>query len=98
MKIGHVRERSPNRWELRWRDAAHKLHTRTVTAKSERDAHGQLAALAAAPASNAPHKRTLAEGLRSWHDALDAAPVTRQHYRSLIDQWLIPELGNVRLR
>ena len=98
MKIGHVRERSPNRWELRWRDAAHKLHTRTVTAKSERDAHAQLAALAAVPTSNAPHKLTVAEWLGSWHEALDAAPVTRQNYRSVIDRWLIPELGNVRLR
>ena len=65
MKIGHVRERGKNRWELRWRDAARKLHTTTVSARSERDAHAQLMALAAAPASNAPHKMSVADWLRS---------------------------------
>jgi integrase len=98
MKIGHVRERSPGRWELRWRDAARKLHTKTVSARSERDAHSQLAALAAVPASNAPHKLTLGDWLLSWHRALDAAAVTRQNYLSVINNWLVPELGGVRLR
>lgn len=98
MKIGHCRERSPGRWELRWRDAARKLHTTTVTAKSERDAYAQLAQLAASPAANAPHKLTTAEWLRSWHAALDAAAVTRQNYKSVIDNWLVPELGDVRLK
>ncbi len=49
MKIGHVRERGKNRWELRWRDAAKRLQTTTVSAKSERDAYGQLSQLAGAP-------------------------------------------------
>jgi integrase len=98
MKIGHCRQRSPGRWELRWRDGARKLHTTTVNAKSERDAFAQLAQLAAVPAANAPHKLTMAEWLRSWHAALDAAAVTKQNYKSVIGNWLIPELGEVRLK
>jgi integrase len=98
MKLGHVRERSPGRWELRWRDAAHRLHTKTVAARSQRDAHMQLAALAAGPQANAPAKMTVGEWLRSWHAALDVAPVTRQNYGSILNNWLIPELGGVRLR
>jgi integrase len=98
MRIGHCRERSPGRWELRWRDAARKLHTATTTAKSERDAYAQLAAIAAAPTINAPHKLTVADWLESWHAALNVAAVTRQNYGSTIRNWLIPELGNVRLR
>ncbi|HEX3860463.1 MAG TPA: tyrosine-type recombinase/integrase [Stellaceae bacterium] len=98
MKIGHVRERSKNRWELRWRDVARKLQTITVSARSERDACAQLAALAGSAASNAPHRLTVGEWLKSWCDALDAAPVTRQNYKSVIDNWLIPELGDVRLK
>jgi len=98
MKLGHVRERSPGRWELRWRDAGHKLHTTTVSARSERDAHSQLVARAAAPASHAPHKMTVADWLRSWHAALDVAAVTRLNYRRVIENWLIPELGAIRLK
>src|ERR1051325_8923035 len=98
MKIGHCRQRSPGRWELRWRDAAHKLRTTTVSAKRERDAYAQLAQFAGRSSANAPHKLTTAEWLRSWHAALDAAAVTKQNYKSVIDNWLIPELGNVRLR
>jgi len=98
MKIGHVRERALGRWELRWRDAGHKLRTTTVSARSERDAHAQLVALAGAPASNAPHKMTVEDWLRSWHAALDVAAVTRLNYKSVIENWLIPELGAVRLR
>jgi integrase len=98
MKIGHVRERSKNRWELRWRDAARKLHTTTISARSERDAYAQLNALAGAPAVNAPHRLSVADWLRSWHSALDVAAVTRQNYGSVIHNWLIPELGDVRLR
>jgi hypothetical protein len=82
MKIGHCRQRSPGRWELRWRDAARKLHTTTVNAKSERDAYAQLAQLAVVPAANAPHKLTTAEWLRSWHAALDVAAVTKQNYKA----------------
>src|SRR6185312_6335823 len=41
---------------------------------------------------------TLGDWLSSWHDALDAAAVSRQNYFSVINGWLIPELGKVRLR
>jgi integrase len=40
----------------------------------------------------------VADWLRSWHAALDAAAVTRQNYKSVIENWLIPELGAVRLK
>ena len=98
MKIGLVRERSPGRWELRWRDAARKLHTRTVSARSERDAHAQLTVHHRYASRERAAQADPWERLSSWHDALDAAAVTRQNYLSVINGWLIPELGKVRLR
>jgi integrase len=98
MKLGHVRQRSPGRWELRWRDAARKLHTKTVAAKSERDAHAQLVALVAGPVANAPHRMTLGDYLPKWLDGLDLRPTTRQHYASVVKTYLAPDLGHIRLR
>ena len=48
--------------------------------------------------SSAPARLTVADWLKSWHAALDVAPVTRQNYKSVIENWLIPELGDVRLK
>ncbi len=98
MKIGHVRSRSKGRWELRWRDAAKRLHTTTVTARSERDAHGQLAALAAAPQTIAPYKMTLGDYMPRWLNSLDVKPLTKQNYTSVVQTYLAPGLGHVRLR
>jgi len=98
MKVGHVRERSKGRWELRWRDAAKRLHTATVSARSERDAYAQLAALAAAPQANAPHRMTLGDFLPTWLAGMDIAPTTRQGYASVLRRHLQPDLGHVRLR
>jgi integrase len=98
MKIGHVRERSPGRWELRWRDAARRLHTTTVSAKSERDATAQLNTLAAAPQANAPHRLTVGDFLPQWLAGLDLRPTTKQNYASVVRKYLQPDLGHIRLR
>jgi integrase len=98
MKVGHCRERSAGRWELRWRDAARKLHTTTVSARSERDAYAQFAALAAAPQANAPHRMTFGAYLPQWLASLDVRPTTRQGYTSIMRTYLIPDLGHIRLR
>ncbi len=98
MKVGHCRERSPGRWELRWRDAARKLHTTTVSARSERDAYKQLAEKAAAPQANAPHRLTVGEYLQQWLAGLNVKPLTRQGYSSIVRTYLEPDLGHIRLR
>ena len=97
MKVGHVRERSPGRWELRWRDGAKRLHTATATAKSERDAYAQLAALAAAPQA-APNRMTVAEFAPTWLAGMDIAPMTRQGYASVVKNYIVADLGHVRLK
>src|SRR5215469_8569915 len=97
MKIGHVRERSPGRWELRWKDQAKRLHTTTVNAKSERDAYSQLAALAAAPQA-APNRMTVADFATTWLAGMDIAPLTRQGYASVLKNYIVADLGQVRLK
>jgi integrase len=96
-RAGHARERSPGRWELRWRDPAKRLHTATVSAKSERDAYTQLAALAAAPQA-APHRLTLGDYLPRWLASIDVKQTTRQGYASVVRTYLAPGLGHIRLR
>jgi integrase len=101
VKAGHVRQRSPGSYELRWR-AGGKIRTETISAKSEREGSRELAKRVAAGEagqfSNAPARLTCAEWFDQWHAAFSGAPVTLANYRSVIDRHLKPHLGRVRLR
>jgi hypothetical protein len=98
---GHIRQRSPGSFELRWR-AGGKIRTATIKAKSQRAAETELAKRVAASAvgqfSNAPARLTCADWFDQWHSAFSGAPVTLANYRSVIDRHLKPHLGTAKLR
>jgi integrase len=102
MKVGHVRERSPGRWELRWKDGAKRLHTETVDASSQRAAEVELSKRVAQAeggiVANAPARMTLGDYLPQWLASLDLKPVTRQNYASTVRTYLAPGLGHLRLK
>jgi integrase len=100
MNVGSVRERGKDRWELRWRDGARRLHTATVSAKSERDARKQMATLAAAPQANAPAKMTCAAWFSQWLDIArgEVRPVTWEKYEQVTRLYLSPALGAIKVR
>jgi integrase len=95
---GHIRQRSPGSFELRWR-AGGKTRTETVKARSQREAEKELAKrVAANVALNGPARLTLGEFLPTWLAGLDVKPLTRQSYASIVRTYLAPDLGHCRLR
>ena len=96
MKAGHVRERSPGRWELRWR-AAGTVRSQTIAAKSQRAAEIELAQRVAGGVINAPAKLTVAGFLADWLDGLTIAPQTVANYRSLAKR-IVADLGNANVK
>lgn len=95
---GHVRQRSPGSFELRWR-AGGKTRTETIRASSRREAEKELAKRVAANlALNGPARLTLGEYMAEWLAGLDVKPLTRQNYASIVRTYLDPDLGHCRLR
>jgi integrase len=95
---GHVRQRSPGSFELRWR-AGGKTRTETIKARSKREAEKELAKRVAANiALSGPARLTLGEYLPKWLAGLDVKPLTRQNYASVVRTYLDPDLGHCRLR
>jgi integrase len=101
MKAGHVRERSPGRWELRWR-AGIRVRTATVSAKSERDAEKQLAIKVAAAergvVANAPARLLFGDYLDRWLRGHNVKPLTAERYETTCRLYLKPDLGHIALR
>src|SRR5262249_44601925 len=99
--VGHIRQRSPGSFELRWR-AGGKYRTETIKARSEHAAGKELAKrIAAATAgqfSNAPARLTCGDWFDKWLGTFIGAPVTLANYRSVIDCHLTPHLGTIKLR
>ena len=95
---GHIRQRSPGSFELRWR-AGGKVRTETIKVRSQREAEKELAKRVAANlALNGPARLTLGEYLPKWLAGLDLKPLTRQNYASIVRTYLDPDLGRCRLR
>lgn len=107
MRKGHIRERSPGRWELRYSlgtDPAtgkRKIATATIRGKRQ-DAERELRRLlySVDTGEHVNHSRiTLREWLRTWLDTIrdDVSPGTLAFYRHTADRFLIPALGNLPL-
>ena len=98
---GHIRQRSPGSYELRWR-AGRKVRTATIKAPSHRAAEIELAKRVADAQigrfANAPAKLTLGAFMDTWLAGLDVKPLTRQGYTSVVRFYLQPDLGQHRLR
>jgi integrase len=106
---GHIRRRSSSSWELkidlgRGPDGKRRTVYRTVRG-SKRDAQAELARSLAAQATGVPvepNKLTVAvylrERLAHWQAVSSISPKTAQGYQQLIDQHIIPHLGNQLLQ
>jgi integrase len=102
---GHIRRRGNSSWELkldlgRGPDGKRRTVYKTVRG-SKRDAQAEIARLLAAQASGVPVEPNklsvgayLQERLTHWR-AIDAvSPKTAQGYQQLIDQHIVPHLGD----
>jgi integrase len=98
---GHVRQRSPGTWELRYR-IGNKVATQTVRS-TKRQANEKLRELLTAVdhgAKAAPSRESCEAWFERWLDALDPdlSPMTARLYRAHVDRYLTPLFGTVRLR
>jgi integrase len=106
-RTGHVRERSPGSWELRYAlgtDPAtgrRKIVTATLRGKRQ-DAEKELRRLLRTvdTGEHVDHSRvTLKEWLATWLDAVrdDISPGTHAFYTHTADRFLIPAMGKLPL-
>jgi len=104
---GHIRERSPGSWEVRYTtgttpDGKQRVATTTVKGK-RRDAERELRRLLTALDTGQyvdPTTQTVAQWLKSWLDTVRAevAPRTHERYAEIVRLFLIPAFGNLRLQ
>ena len=108
MTAGNITRRGKESWRIKFeagpRDqVSGKRQTRVVTVHgSRRDAQRELTRLLAEIDNGtavAPSKITVAEYLRDWLDkAAELAPKTRERYRQLVEQQVLPHLGLTTLQ
>src|SRR4051794_13579174 len=93
---GGIDERGPDRWRLRWRvDGKRYSDTFRGTKRAAQTELRRLLKAADDGTDVAPDKLTLAEYLRSWVDRdTDLSPKTKERYRQLVEQQIIPHLGS----
>jgi integrase len=93
---GTVRQLPSRRWQARYRLPDGTMQAAPVT---KLDAAAWLADYAAG-VTVAPERRAdppLTDYAESWLAGRDLKPRTREHYRSLLDDLILPELGKLKL-
>src|SRR5436190_5465460 len=108
MTAGNITRRGKSSWRLKFEAGERdpitgKRKTRFVTARgTKRDAQAELIRLLAEVESGAavePSRVTVTEYLRGWlNGADDLAGKTRERYRQLAEQQIIPHLGDTILQ
>src|SRR5437762_14102754 len=92
---GGIDERGPDRWRLRWRVSG-KRYSKAFHG-TKRAAQTELRRLLKSADDGvhiAPDKTTVAEYLQGWLvGTSDLSPKTRERYRQLVEQQIIPHLG-----
>jgi len=104
---GHIRQRSPDSWELRYSlgtdPATGKRRTVTTTVRGKRrDAEKELRrflTLVDTGEHVEPTRMTLQAWLSKWLDTIrhNVSPKTHERYSELANNYLIPALGNLAL-
>ena len=104
---GHIRERSPGSFELRYSlgtdPASGKRRMATATVRGTKaDAQRELRRLLRALDTGehvGPHRMTVAAWLRSWLAAVrpEVSPKTVERYGEVVEHYLIPALGSLHL-
>jgi integrase len=103
--MGHIRERSPGSWELRYSlgsdPATGKRRMATATVKgNRRAAEKELRRLLRTLDTGEhvdPSRMTVREWLTSWLGAIreEVSPKTHERYAEIVTNFLTPELGNL---
>lgn len=104
MSRGSIRRRGKSSWEIKFdvptNDGRRK--TRYVTVRGRRaDAQRELTRLlsqADAGTLVEPTRITVADYLRTWLDSAEVQPKTRERYKQLAEQQIIPHLGTVPIQ
>jgi integrase len=106
-RTGHIRERSPGAFELRYSlgtdQATGRRGIATVTVRgSRKDAEKELRRLLRAVDTGehaAPTRITVREWLSTWLTAVgeEVAPKTHERYGEIVSNFLAPALGKMRL-
>src|SRR5262245_7528767 len=100
---GHVRQRSPGSFELRYRHAG-RTFTKTLRCVSKAEAKRALRHLIVehdnGVAATAPAKMLVADWLQHWLDltAPEVRPITTERYEAAVRLYLTPALGQIKLR
>ncbi len=99
--IGHIRQRSPGSWELRYR-----LDTKTITStwrgdrrSAERELRRLLRLIDTGAHHNDPARLTVAAWLDRWLAMVkpELSPVSYDGYSRIVRNYLRPTIGSIRL-
>jgi integrase len=103
---GHLRERSPGHWaiviDVREPQTGKRKRRWHSFAGTKRQAQLECAKLIAEIKNGTaldPSKVTLREYLERWlaHMATQVSPRSAENYREVVEHWIVPALGNVKL-
>jgi site-specific recombinase XerC len=102
---GHIRERSPGHWGIviETRDTAGKRKRKWHSFKGNKRAAqvecAKLIAEAQTGTSLDPSRVTIREYLERWlaHISTQVSPRSCENYREIVNTWIVPVLGNVKL-
>lgn len=102
MTGGHIRQRSPGSWEVRFRGAG-RTFTKTIRgskAETQRALRQMMAEHDKGIAASAPAKMLVGDWLRQWLTltAAEVRPITYERYESAVRLYLAPALGQIKLR
>jgi Phage integrase, N-terminal SAM-like domain len=102
---GHIRERSPGSWEIRYNlgtdPATGKRRIATATVHGDRKAaETELRRLLRARDTGEhvePNRLTVRDWLTAWLGAIreEVSPKTHERYGEIVTNFLVPELGNL---
>ena len=99
---GHIRQRSPGSWEIRYKIAG-RTATRTIRgtkAEALRALRQMMAEQDKGVAAAAPAKMLVADWLGQWLEitAAEVRPVTHERYADAVRLYLAPALGHIKMR
>jgi integrase len=108
-RSGHIRERSPGAFELRYSlgtdPATGRRKTVTTTfhgtkVEAQRALRQLMVEHDKGIAASAPAKMLVADWLQQWLDltAAEVRPITAERYETAVRLYLVPALGQIRLR
>jgi integrase len=108
MTGGHIRSRSEGSWELRYslgtdpRTGRRKIATATFRGArkdAERELRRLMRLVDTGEHATDPSRMTLGQWLATWLDTIrqEVSPKTHERYSELVDGFLVPTLGIVRL-